>query len=76
MIDKCPGQDKRNISVEIIKCPDCGYGIEIFSDEIKVECPKCKALACRDRLPSCIDWCKAPHRCIGMDKWRQLKGGK
>ncbi|MGD9015372.1 MAG: phosphohydrolase [Candidatus Omnitrophota bacterium] len=75
MIPKCPGQDSRNIKSEILKCPDCGYTIEIFSDEIKVRCPKCKALACRERLPSCVDWCKAARECIGEDKWKQLKGG-
>jgi len=76
MIDKCPGQDKRNIKAEIIKCADCGYEIEIFSDEINVRCPKCKNLACRDRLPSCVDWCRLARECVGLDKWRKLKGGK
>ena len=75
MIAKCPGQDDRNIKTETIKCPDCGYNVEIFSDEIKVRCPKCKGLVCRVRLPSCVDWCKSARQCIGEDKWRQLKGG-
>lgn len=73
MMNKCPGQDDRNIKVEIIQCPDCGYQIEIFSDEIKVRCPKCKNLACRDRLPSCVDWCKSARECIGEEKWKKLK---
>ena len=72
---KCPGQDKRNIKAEIIKCPDCGYAIEIFSDEIKIRCPKCNNLACRVRLPSCVDWCKSARLCIGEEKWKLLKGG-
>lgn len=76
MISKCPGQDDRNIRVERLKCPDCGYEVEIFSDEIKVSCPKCKGLVCRERLPSCVDWCKAARECIGEEKWKQLKGGK
>ena len=54
----CPGQDGRNIKVEILKCNNCGYRIEIFSDEIKVWCPGCKTLVCRLRLPTCVDWCK------------------
>jgi len=74
MINKCPGQDDRNLKVGTLKCPDCGYKIEIFSDEIKVKCPKCKNLACRERLPSCIDWCKSARECIGEGKWQQLKG--
>jgi len=76
MIQKCPGQDDRNIKAETLRCPDCGYTVEIFSDEIKVRCPRCKGLVCRDRLPSCVDWCKAARECIGEEKWQQLKGGK
>lgn len=68
MILKCPGQDSRNISPENIKCPSCGYKIEIFSDEVKVKCPKCKATACRVRLPSCVDWCKYASECVGEER--------
>ena len=74
MLDKCPGQDKRNLKSEILKCPSCGYKIEIFSDEIEVKCPECKALACRERLPSCVDWCQAARKCIGEEKYKHLKG--
>ena len=76
MIQKCPGQDDRSIKSEAIKCPDCGYQAEIFSDEIKVKCPKCRGLICRERLPSCVDWCKAARECIGEEKWKQLKKGE
>jgi len=76
MSTKCPGQDDRNIKSEIITCPECGYKVEIFSDEIKVKCPKCKGLVCKERLPSCVDWCKAARECIGEERWKQLKGGK
>lgn len=76
MINKCPGQDDRNIKVETIRCPDRGYQIKIFSDEIKVRHPKCKNLACCDRLPSYVDWYKSARGCIGEEKWKQLKGGK
>jgi DNA-directed RNA polymerase subunit RPC12/RpoP len=76
MMNKCPGQDDRNIKAEVLTCADCGYRIEIFSDEIKVACPKCKGLVCRERLPTCIDWCKFAPECIGEDKYKQLKGGK
>ncbi len=73
MINKCPGQDTRNIKAEIIDCPNCNYQVEIFSDEIKAKCPKCKNLICPERLPSCLDWCKSARECIGEEKWRQLK---
>jgi len=75
MIFKCPGQDDRNLKSEIIECTECGYKAEIFSDEVKVRCQKCKNLICRVRLPSCVDWCKSARECIGESKWKQLKGG-
>jgi len=70
MVFKCPGQDGRNIKVESLTCPACGYELEIFSDEIKVRCPKCKKYACRARLPSCIDWCRHAKKCVGEEKWQ------
>ena len=75
MINKCPGHDDRNLKSEIMVCPDCGFQIEIFSDEIQVRCPQCGKLACRQRLPSCVDWCKSAKDCLGEEKWRKLKGG-
>jgi hypothetical protein len=74
MIQKCPGQDDRNIKAESIVCPDCGTSAEIFSDEVKVRCPQCRNLICRERLPSCVDWCKFAKECVGEEKYRQLKG--
>ena len=76
MITQCPGQERRNIQVETIKCPDCGYIAEIFSDEFKVRCPNCRGLICRSRLPSCVDWCKSARDCVGEEKWEQLEGGR
>lgn len=71
---KCPGQDDRKIKVETLTCPDCGYKLEIFSDEIKVSCHKCKGLVCRERLPSCVDWCKFAKECVGEERWRKMRG--
>jgi hypothetical protein len=74
MINKCQGQDDRHIKAQMLTCSDCGYKVEIFSDEIKVSCPKCKGLVCRERLPTCIDWCKFARECIGEEKWKESKG--
>ena len=72
MLDKCPGQDKRKAKAESIICVNCGYVAEIFSDEVKVRCPKCKNLICKAMLPSCVDWCRAAKECIGEQRWKQL----
>jgi len=73
---KCPGQDGRNIKAEELQCSECGYKVEIFSDEVKVSCPQCHSLVCRQRLPSCVDWCKFARECVGEEKWIKLKGGQ
>jgi len=70
VINKCPGQDKKDIKAEIIGCPKCGYEVELFSDEIKARCPKCQAAIYRETLPTCIDWCKYAKDCVGNDVYR------
>jgi hypothetical protein len=72
VFDKCPGQDGRKTSVENIICTKCGYIAEIFSDEIIVYCPKCRDLICRERLPSCINWCKAAKECVGEERYKHF----
>jgi len=69
---KCPGLDTRFLKAENRKCNRCGYSVEIFSDEIRVRCPKCKNSVYRE-IPSCIDWCQYARQCIGEEKWKQLK---
>ena len=76
MFNKCPGQDSRKANVENIVCVDCGYVAEIFSDEIKVACPKCKNLICKERLPTCVDWCKAAKDCLGEQHYKAYREGK
>jgi len=71
---QCPGQDSRNLRVELHKCPNCGHEVEIFSDEIKVRCSRCGENVFRERTPSCIDWCASARQCLGEERWRRLKG--
>ncbi|MBP7217093.1 MAG: HD domain-containing protein [Candidatus Omnitrophica bacterium] len=68
---KCPGQDDRNIQAETMTCSQCGYTLEIFSDEIKVTCPRCKTRVCKQRLPSCVDWCKSAKQCVGTAYYQE-----
>lgn len=74
MSNGCPGQDSRKLRVALYKCPGCGADVEIFSDEIKVRCQKCRQVVYRDKMPSCIDWCASARQCLGEERWRQLKG--
>lgn len=75
MISRCPGQDDRNVRAELVRCPGCGYEVEIFSDETKTACPGCERAVFRARLPSCVDWCASARECIGEEHYTQLKGG-
>jgi len=76
MIYKCSGQDTRKRSVEDIICGICGYITEIFSDETRLKCPECGNLIRREKLPSCVDYCKAARECVGEQRWNKLKEGK
>jgi hypothetical protein len=65
MAFRCPGQDKRNLKVEALTCPACGYTVELFSDEASTQCPQCRQKVSRSVAPSCIDWCKLAKECVG-----------
>ncbi|MFH0797399.1 MAG: phosphohydrolase [Candidatus Omnitrophota bacterium] len=69
----CPGKSRQNLTAALYRCPKCGYGVEIFSDEIRRRCPKCRTLVYREKAPSCIDWCPAARECFGETKWKERK---
>jgi DNA-directed RNA polymerase subunit RPC12/RpoP len=74
MVNKCPGQDSRNLKAGLYKCPNCGAEVEIFSDETRLKCPKCKTYVYREKMPSCIEWCAKARECLGEERWQQIKG--
>jgi len=76
MYSKCPGQDGRNLRVELYRCPNCEKEVEIFSDEIKVKCRNCGTQVYKDRLPSCVDWCASARQCLGEERWHDLMGDR
>ncbi len=71
---RCPGQDARNLSVSLHPCPECGYAVEIFSDEMRRRCPKCGAIVLKEEAPSCVAWCSSARQCLGEERWRELMG--
>lgn len=73
MINRCPGVE-RSPRIQLYQCPKCGAEVEIFSNEVKVECRECGEMVYSERLPSCVDWCAAARECLGEERWRQLKG--
>ncbi len=76
MTSRCPGQDTRNLKVFLVKCPNCGHEVEIFSDELKVKCSKCGTRVYREQIPSCIQWCASARQCLGEERWHELMGDR
>lgn len=65
MFDACPGSKKfKEPKPDYIKCRLCGEELEIWSDEIKINCPKCN-LENKKNQQSCLDWCKSAKECVG-----------
>ena len=75
MSGKCPGQDSRWVTAGLYKCPKCGEMVEMFSDEIKRRCPKCKTVIYKESVPSCIQWCQSAKECLGEERYKQLMEG-
>ena len=74
MTMKCPGQDMRNLRSAIYKCPNCGNEVEMFSDELRIRCKKCREFVYKETTPSCIDWCPSARQCLGEERWKALRG--
>lgn len=72
MSQKCPGSDMRNISAAIYMCQHCGEAVEIFSDEMRRRCPKCREWVEKKETPSCVQWCKAARSCLGEERWKSV----
>ena len=71
----CPGADAIRGAPTLKEkvCPNCGEIIEIFSNEIKVQC-KCGFVAYND-IQSCIRWCARARECVGDDVYEAAIAG-
>jgi len=69
---KCPGMDSRNLRITEKKCGNCGYSVEMFSDENRIRCPRCGCGVFRKAVPACIDWCSMARECIGAERYDKL----
>jgi len=63
-MESCPGRRGRDLDSVVVRCPECGLAVEIFSDEQKARC-RCGHLILREAVPSCLSWCPAAERCFG-----------
>jgi ribosomal protein S27AE len=72
-IDRCPGQDGRDLKVSTCLCPQCGAEVELFSDEMRVKCHRCGYRVDQQEIPSCAQWCAKARECLGEERWEQVK---
>lgn len=67
---ECPGSKAiRQPLPEFIKCPFCSEEVEIWTDEIKAACPKCKKTVVREQATSCLEWCAYAKECVGDEAY-------
>ena len=72
----CPGaRTIREPTPEDVNCPNCDETVEIWTDELKANCPSCGAKVFREQQPSCIDWCPHARECVGPEVYERLKPG-
>ncbi len=77
MFTQCPGSSNIRTPVPSYKkCPSCGEEVEIWSHELKTQCPNCGTTVFKEDVPSCIEWCPYAEECIGEEKYKQLIGKK
>ncbi len=48
---RCPGRDRRDLTVSYHKCPGCGHMVEMFSDELRARCSKCGTVVYKEQVP-------------------------
>ena len=62
---RCPGLSGQRLTSILIRCPNCGHEVEMFSDESVVWCSACRMPVRKAAVPTCAKWCKAAAECIG-----------
>ncbi|MFZ5595520.1 MAG: low molecular weight phosphatase family protein [Bacillota bacterium] len=71
MLDRCPGSLRGAPTLKLKKCPECGGEVEVFSNDVKVNC-ECGFTVYND-IESCVQWCKYARLCVGEQLYKKLK---
>jgi endogenous inhibitor of DNA gyrase (YacG/DUF329 family) len=70
---KCPGSfGSGTPAIKIKKCPRCGVEVELFSIDMKVDCPSC-GQPVFNNINSCAEYCQYAEQCVGTDMYNKLK---
>jgi ribosomal protein S27AE len=70
----CPGSSslRRDITLTIKSCPECGGDVELFSIDFKSACERC-GFVVFNNIQSCIQWCRYAEQCVGEELVRKIK---
>ncbi len=72
MFNRCPGSLAGAPTIKVKTCPECGGEVEVFSNDVKVDCENCGFTVYND-VESCIQWCKYAKQCVGVELYSKLK---
>ena len=75
MVEGCPGAAniKGTPTLKVVKCPECGGEIELFSVEAQAVCKGCGFVAYNE-IASCVNWCKYVRDCLGDERYEAVVG--
>jgi hypothetical protein len=70
---RCPcGQVGATPTIQIKRCPQCGGEVELFSTDMKMDCPSCGQTVFNN-INSCADYCQYAEQCLGTAAYQRLK---
>jgi NADH pyrophosphatase NudC (nudix superfamily) len=70
---RCPGgQGGATPTIQVKRCPQCGGEVELFSTDMKVDCPACGQTVFNN-VNSCVDYCQYAEQCLGRDTYLRLR---
>lgn len=77
MSNFCPGSAgfKGTPTLKIKSCPECGADVELFSNSMQTNCPKCGFCIYNDTI-SCILWCKYARDCVGDEMYENFHAAR
>ena len=79
MRNTCPGSRLiKEARPEYVLCSHCQNEVEIWSDEFRGRCSRCKSWVYREQGATCLDWCKEAERCVGsavLKAYRRARKG-
>lgn len=58
-------------TLKIVKCPECGRDVELFSTDVKVKCDGCGFVVYND-INLCVQWCEHAEECVGTEMYNRL----